>query len=103
MSEEHESVVSSSPAVDSQAVMLPAVVAPTGTPILLPTIDPASDSAESGGSPLIVPAHPSLKHLTVSTLLSLGVVLILLVALRFLLPPMLESSRYSWQRGYLRA
>ena len=103
MSEEHESVVSSSPAVDSQAVMLPAVVAPTGTPILLPTIDPASDSAESGGSPLAVPAHPSLKHLTVSTLLSLGVVLILLVALRFLLPPMLESSRYSWQRGYLRA
>ncbi len=103
MSEEHESVVSSSPAVDSQAVMLPAVVAPTGTPILLPTIDPASDSAESGGSPLVVPAHPSLKHLTVSTLLSLGVVLILLVALRFLLPPMLESSRYSWQRGYLRA
>ena len=103
MSEEHESVVSSSPAVDSQAVMLPAVVAPTGTPILLPTIDPASDPAGSGGSPLIVPAHPSLKHLTVSTLLSLGVVLILLVALRFLLPPMLESSRYSWQRGYLRA
>lgn len=103
MSEEHESVVSSSPAVDSQAVMLPAVVAPTGTPILLPTIDPSSDSAESGGSPLVVPAHPSLKHLTVSTLLSLGVVLILLVALRFLLPPMLESSRYSWQRGYLRA
>ena len=103
MSEEHESVVSSSPAVDSQAVMLPAVVAPTGTPTVLPTIDSASDPAGSGGSPLVVPAHPSLKHLTVSTLLSLGVVLILLVALRFLLPPMLESSRYSWQRGYLRA
>ena len=103
MSEEHESVVSSSSAVDSQAVMLPAVVAPTGTPTVLPTIDSASDPAGSGGSPLVVPAHPSLKHLTVSTLLSLGVVLILLVALRFLLPPMLESSRYSWQRGYLRA
>ena len=103
MSEEHESVVSSSPAVDSQAVMLPAVVAPTGTPTVWPTIDSASDPAGSGGSPLVVPAHPSLKHLTVSTLLSLGVVLILLVALRFLLPPMLESSRYSWQRGYLRA
>lgn len=103
MSEEHESVVSSSPAVVSPAVVLPAVVSPTGTPILLQTMDPASGSAESGGSPLVVPAHPSLKHLTVSTLLSLGVVLILLVALRFLLPPMLESSRYSWQRGYLRA
>ena len=103
MSEEHESVISSSPAVDSQAVMSPVVVAPNETPTVLSTIDSASEPAGSVGSPLVVPAHPSLKHLTFSTLLSLGVVLILLVALRFLLPPMLESSRYSWQRGYLRA
>lgn len=48
-------------------------------------------------------SQPSLKHLFISTLLSLGVVLVLLVCLRYLLPPMLESSRYSWQRGFLRA
>ncbi len=46
---------------------------------------------------------PSIGSLLVSTLFSLIVVLILLVCLRFLLPPMLESSRYSWHRGQLRA
>jgi serine protease Do len=39
----------------------------------------------------------------VSTTFSLLGVLILLVCLRYLLPPMLESSRYSWHRGQLRA
>ena len=88
MSEEHESVVGSSPSV-LLSVSLSA--------------EPYAEPTRSGLSPQGVPANPSLKHLTVSTLLSLGVVLILLVALRYLLPPMLESSRYSWQRGYLRA
>lgn len=46
---------------------------------------------------------PTFASLCVSTLLSLGVVLVLLVCLRYLLPPMLESSRYSWHRGQLRA
>ncbi|RLS68421.1 MAG: PDZ domain-containing protein [Planctomycetota bacterium] len=47
--------------------------------------------------------HPTMRHLIGSSLLSLLVVLILLVVLRFLLPPMLEFSRYSWHRGHLRA
>jgi S1-C subfamily serine protease len=47
--------------------------------------------------------HPSMRHLVGSSLLSLLVVLVLLTVLRFLLPPMLESSRYSWHRGHLRA
>ncbi|MBM3963629.1 MAG: PDZ domain-containing protein [Planctomycetes bacterium] len=48
-------------------------------------------------------SHPTFSNLLASTILSLSVVLILLVCLRFLLPPMLESSRYSWHRGQLRA
>jgi serine protease Do len=48
-------------------------------------------------------AAPTIANLLVSTLLSLAVVLILLLCLRFILPPMLESSRYSWHRGQLRA
>ncbi len=39
----------------------------------------------------------------ISTLASLGIVLTLLVAVRFLLPPCLEAVRYSWYRGQLRA
>jgi len=46
---------------------------------------------------------PTVGSLLVSTMFSLGGVLILLVCLRYLLPPMLESSRYSWHRGQLRA
>jgi S1-C subfamily serine protease len=46
---------------------------------------------------------PTAWSLLVSTMFSLGGVLILLVCLRYLLPPMLESSRYSWHRGQLRA
>jgi serine protease Do len=48
-------------------------------------------------------SSPTFASLVASTMLSLCVVLILLVCLRFLLPPMLESSRYSWHRGQLRA
>ena len=53
----------------------------------------------------IAPAskHPSAASLLLSTFLSLVVVLVLLMALRTLLPSMLESSRYSWYRGQLRA
>jgi S1-C subfamily serine protease len=39
----------------------------------------------------------------VSTLASLGIVLVLLLLVRWVLPPLLESSRYSWYRGQLRA
>lgn len=47
--------------------------------------------------------HPTMRHLVGSSVLSLLVVLVLLTVLRYLLPPMLESSRYSWHRGHLRA
>jgi serine protease Do len=47
--------------------------------------------------------NPSSASLLLSTFLSLSVVLVLLLALRVLLPSMLEFSRYSWYRGQLRA
>ncbi len=53
-----------------------------------------------------VPSYPppaSVKSVLVSTLTSLGIVLLLLLLVRWVLPPLLESSRYSWYRGQLRA
>ena len=47
--------------------------------------------------------QPTAASLLLSTFLSLTVVLVLLVTLRYLLPSMLEFSRYSWHRGQLRA
>ncbi len=47
--------------------------------------------------------QPTAVSLLLSTFLSLVVVLVLLIALRFLLPSMLEFSRYAWHRGQLRA
>lgn len=47
--------------------------------------------------------QPTMGSLMMSTFLSLAVVLVLLVALRYLLPTVLEVSRYSWHRGQLRA
>jgi S1-C subfamily serine protease len=46
---------------------------------------------------------PTTRSLVLSTILSLTVVLVLLVVLRFLLPATLEQSRYSWHRGQLKA
>lgn len=63
-------------------------------------IEPETVSAPSSKPPAAVPTFWSLLS---STMLSLAVVLILLVCLRYLLPPMLETSRYSWHRGQLRA
>lgn len=54
-----------------------------------------------------VPAKPAgvapWRAATVSTLTSVVVVAILLTLMRFVLPPLLEHSRYSWYRGQLRA
>jgi len=47
--------------------------------------------------------HPTAASLLLSTFLSLVVVLVLLMALRYVLPSVLEFSRYSWHRGQLRA
>jgi serine protease Do len=43
------------------------------------------------------------RHLALSTLLSLMVVLVLIIAVRFTVPPLVESLRYAWHRGQLRA
>ena len=76
-----------------------------------PDPNPSHSSVPAGSVPAgsvpagSVPAGsaPTVGSLLVSTMFSLGGVLILLVCLRYLLPPMLESSRYSWHRGQLRA
>jgi serine protease Do len=47
--------------------------------------------------------NPTFASLLFSTFLSLVVILVLLVALRFMLPSLLEFSRYAWHRGQLRA
>lgn len=47
--------------------------------------------------------QPTAASLLLSTFLSLVVVLVLLMALRYMLPSVLEFSRYSWHRGQLRA
>ena len=43
------------------------------------------------------------KTAACSTLASISIVMTLLLSVRLLLPPLLESSRYSWYRGQLRA
>ena len=60
-------------------------------------------AAESNPRSSISIRHPTAASLLLSTFLSLTVVLVLLVTLRYLLPSMLEFSRYSWHRGQLRA
>lgn len=63
--------------------------------------NPSSSTTPTASTPTA--STPTAWSLLVSTMFSLGGVLILLVCLRYLLPPMLESSRYSWHRGQLRA
>ncbi len=47
--------------------------------------------------------HVPSRQLAYSTLLSLMVVLVLLVAVRLIVPSLVESVRYGWYRGQLRA
>ena len=67
------------------------------------SLDGGSPSASSPTASFASSSTPTVWSLMVSTTFSLLGVLILLVFLRYLLPPMLESSRYSWHRGQLRA
>ncbi|MDZ4849000.1 MAG: trypsin-like peptidase domain-containing protein [Pirellulaceae bacterium] len=66
-----------------------------------------SDEVPEGERPMpqmgVTPLTVSGKSVLVSTLTSLSVVLVLLMALRWVLPPLLEASRYSWYRGQLKA
>ncbi len=74
-------------------------------PISAPTsesdVEVPSESVESKANHFV--KQPTAVSLLLSTFLSLVVVLVLLIALRFLLPSMLEFSRYAWHRGQLRA
>ena len=68
------------------------------------TAEPNPDSSSnSDANHQVLARQPTAASLLLSTFLSLVVVLVLLVALRFMLPSMLESSRYAWHRGQLRA
>lgn len=68
-----------------------------------PNLTPSNPANSPDSNHAAVPRHPTAASLLLSTFLSLLVVLILLVALRFMLPSMLEFSRYAWHRGQLRA
>ncbi len=46
---------------------------------------------------------PQSSQLFLSTALSLGIVLVLMISVRVVVPPLVESIRYSWSRGQLRA
>ncbi len=52
---------------------------------------------------LVSPLKSSLQAAFFSTTMSLLVVLILLVAVRLVIPPLVEEIRYAWFRGQLRA
>ena len=52
---------------------------------------------------LSIAAEPQPQQLAYSTFLSLLVVLVLIVTIRFTVPPLVESLRYSWYHGQLRA
>ncbi len=60
-----------------------------------------SDAEEFDSNPSSRDSHP--RQLAYSTLLSLMVVLVLLVAVRLIVPSLVESVRYGWYRGQLRA
>lgn len=62
-----------------------------------------SDETTVGSSREVSKTLSEPRQLAYSTLLSLIVVLVLLGAVRVIIPPMVESIRYSWYRGQLRA
>jgi serine protease Do len=64
-----------------------------------------TDEGSENSSPSNLPSHHSPSAISVisSTLTSLTLIFALLIMVRWLLPPLLESSRYSWFRGQLLA
>jgi serine protease Do len=68
------------------------------TPTITSDIDTEVDQATLPPSP-----STTWQSALISTVASLAIVLTLLTAVRFLLPPLLESARYSWFRGKMRA
>jgi len=75
------------------------------TPVAAAATDKvAVDTVSNTGESIKPGAYsPTATSMFLSTLLSLAVVVVLLITIRWVLPPLLESSRYSWYRGQLRA
>jgi serine protease Do len=101
------------------ALSEPTQVAPLHRVVSVPEPEPISNSAESVTDqsvpfvptavddevsvPLAPMRDPTAGQLAYSTFLSLMVVLALLIAVRMIVPSLVESIRYSWYRGQLRA
>ncbi len=68
-----------------------------------PVLDLPTKPVEAAPGSKNLSSGSTWKNAVGSTLASLTIVLILLTAVRFFLPPLLETSRYSWYRGQLRA
>ncbi len=96
MSETDPNAVPSLPESPLEPLAIPAVPTPTES-------SNDSSSSNSVDNLHVINRQPTAASLLLSTFLSLVVVLVLLVALRFMLPSMLEYSRYAWHRGQLRA
>ncbi len=93
-------------ASDATEPQLPAVSDPTPiASVTSPNLDAvdAVDAAGGGLDPSQSSRDPHPRQLAYSTLLSLMVVLVLLVAVRLIVPSLVESVRYGWYRGQLRA
>ncbi len=73
----------------------------------LPGLRAFEQTRLSGGTPAASPSpassQPTTSHLITSTLLSLAMVVVLLLMARWLVPSLVESTRYAWYRGQLRA
>ncbi len=69
------------------------------------TVAVATESDPLPDSPLVPTSSSETQpqQLAYSTLLSLLVVLVLILTIRFTVPPLVESLRYSWHHGQLRA
>jgi len=91
----NEDPLDSSPAVPSESAESHPTKAIAAAP--KDTVANSSESIKPGGN------SPTATSMFFSTLLSLAVVVVLLITIRWVLPPLLESSRYSWYRGQLRA
>ncbi len=91
----NEDPLDSNPAVSPESAEshLTKVVAATPNDTVANTLESIKPGAYS----------PTATSMFFSTLLSLAVVVVLLITIRWVLPPLLESSRYSWYRGQLRA
>lgn len=89
----------------------PATNQPAITQLAAADYQSAADAEQSGGgtAPAAEPTEPASRRdhyplqLATSTLLSLLMVLALLLAARWLVPSLVESIRYGWHLGQLRA